>query len=519
MQKIRYSFLALSAFIAAGALIGAGCKQAGGEVNQPGNSGKTQPDNSGKTQQDNPQSGAVHVTRNFEGELDGLDEATSRPVRYKVTVSLSDKKVGATAQVLDKGYFFVGTSEYDPTSGSVSVTLSDAQKKLEAISLTANYEQATNTLVVTDFAGNSNKQLLSRVARSNEGGRYHAMIEKLPVIGQGYLTLTYNKRHAHAILVTGHAGVGGTLGSTRAYYGDGSVHRGKLSVPVKIDATYTFVVQADIDAKEALSNIKVRLEGTGDKYPSDEAGDPSAVAPIFTDAMFTLNTKQPEKAHNDAGNAQAKLVLRAEPLMRAPDGSVAVAPKITAEMRGYTLAGYRMSAHFIGFKADGRDAIESETARVDVLMSDTAHYTAASGEYTFAFDATAFKREDLYKEKLAFSIKGWRPQDIRDAKGNKVVYAANVVSGEYTIELENGSSEGKIPTSNSDGTAFNTLFGSGRVLKKSATGSLQQYVSLKDGADAADISVHTGKPVGASNGKKACYMFAPEEGFKQKNER
>ena len=522
MRNIR-SFMLAFALIAAGALLAAGCKQPGGSAGDNGG-GTTAPGGDGKqggTDNKDVKKGTVSATMNFYGELVGINETTGRKERYIVTLSLSDNKVGASAEMVGTGYFFIGKGDYDAEGGEASITLTDVKGNSEAITLTANYEAASKTLVVTEFAGNSEKQLLARQQKASDVGmrRYNAMVD-LPVVGETYLSLMYNNRHATVSIAIGKAGAGGSIGTTRAYYGTGIVHRNKLSAKVEIErGRRTFVITAKVADDLTLSEVKVGLEGSDAEYGHVyENGDPQNMLPLFTKACFTLNSESVVTDIYGAGSAgafgnmQAKLVLYAEPLVRSPTDPTKVATAAEAAGRGYVPCGYRMSAQFIGFASNANsETINSEKVQRDVFFltgTTTPDPNYTSGAYTFKFDGGSDFKNGATYDNIKLVIKNWVPKTEGATK-------ANVVSGEYTIELDkNGATDGYIPAVDHAGVKVVDVCGSAAVKKSDGT---YYHPKVNTGLAASDICIQTGD--GAASSKQARHLFLFREGFQARNYR
>ena len=552
MRKIHGLSLAF-ALIAAGALLVSGCKQA----EQGGGSGQGQGSGAGSGQGSGSGSGSgagsgqgqgqgsgsgtttpgtISATRNFEGILVGKDESTEAVTRYRVTVSLSDGRVGATAEQVGAGHFYIGKAAYDANEGEVSVSLTDVKGNLEPINLAATYEKATDTLVVSEFAGNGEKQLLPREVHRNDVNmhRYNAMVT-LPVVGDVYLSLLYNGNHATAMISTGSAAEHGELGSTRAYYGEGYVHRNRLQATVQLEkgmhGTRTCLITADVTRDYRLVNLKVSLkEGKGD-YPVYEHGNPSLSAlPLFQDARFTLNYQDVNAIHNSTQtNLKAKLILRAEPLLRHPTDprKVLDATADKAKLRGYIPYGYRMTAQFVGFTSDGNpDAIKSAPVSISVSYQDTdttkaGYYDKLTGEYTFKFGTVAgqFSNGGSYTKEFPFTISKWRPVAVKSSGG--VSYPENVESGEYEITLGEPSAAaqaGEIPSAGTPSVKkFIEILGSARV--RYATDNIEHYPVLKNGAPDSAYCFGTAQTISALNKRQARHLFdhvEEQEGFKKR---
>ena len=553
MKKIHCLFLVLACLLA-GAVLVSGCKQPeqggqGGQGSGQGSgaggsgqgSGSGQGQGQGQGSGTTTQTGTIAAARNFEGVLVGKDENDeSKKIRYRVTVSLSDGKVGASAELVGEGHFYIGKAPYDASEGEVSVSLADVRGSREPINLAATYEKATDTLVVTEFAGNGEKQLLPREVHKNDLAmhRYNAMVS-LPQVGDAYISLLYNKTHATAIISTGSAAEHGELGSTRAYYGEGYVHRDTLQAKVLLqkttEGTRTFLITAKLDTQGRIigNNITVQLIEEKKEYDVYENGYPDfKEVPLFHDAHFTLNYRDFNDIHDNGNqpNLKAKLILRAEPLLRHPKEphKVVTATEKQYNLRGYRPYGYRMTAQFIGFTTDGKtDAIKSSEARIDVSYEDTdttkaGYYNPVTRDYTFNFGTknaageSPFYNGASYKDVFPITISNWRPVKTT-ASG--VVYPENVESGEYLITIGTAATVGKVPTVSSVGEDFTSLFGSVRVRR---TDNVEHYPKLGEGAKDGDYCFGTMQTIGAGNRWQARHLFDhvdEQEGFKKKAER
>ena len=525
MNKKKFSFSA--ALLLAAALIASGCQQQQKPADPTPNPTPT-PD-----PKPAPNGTAIlPVTATFEGRVVHEDEETGAKTDYLITVSLSNNKVGATAETVSEGYFYIGKNEYDAESGTIDVTLADTRGVREAISLTATYEKATDTLVITEFAGRERKAILPRITKSgdNRSSRYHAMVALEQPLGTSYLSLIINGQNVTGVLVTGQAGSRGSVSTLRTYNGTGYIRRGReLFVEIPLDTSTTAETRKTVEVRAevkdgVLSNLKVYIAGSQYATHEQHTGQtPNMYSklPLYYPVRFTLNTKAKETERTT--NRKAQLWLRAVPLVTSNGTDVEV---LNNNNKGYKLAGYRMYARFTGITSGTHlgESVLSAEAQADALFGKP-EYTAGSagldaekasqdfkGVYTFTFAATAFDNGATFQNNLGFTIKDWRP--VTDGTNTETV-----TSGEYIIEILSASN-GNLPSA--DGVTANDVqlkdfFGSAEfeplattpqdgIMYAPVTGALATYVPLGESTAVGAVS------------KKAKHIFDnAHEGFKQIN--
>ena len=524
MNKRKFSFSA--ALLLAAALIGSGCQQQQKPADPaPDPKPAPAPDNK------QPPNGTtlLPVTVNFEGTIVDVAEDGVK-TDYFVTVSLSHNKVGATAETIEQGFFYIGKSNYDAESGAIDVSLADTRSMREPINLTGTYQKATDTLVITEFAGRERKAILTRVVKASEQrtGRYHTMVKLVEPLGTSYLSLIINGQNVTAVLVTGQTSASGTVSTARAYNGTGYIRRGRelfVEIPLDTKREKTVEVRADVKNGE-VSNLTVYVAGNQYQTHEQHTGQNAPLysqLPLYRPVRFTLNTQQSLLKEIPNGNRKAYLTLEAVPLVKTPGGT-GVEP-LNKNNHGYEPYGYRMYAQFTSVGGEGVSAfnVTSKRTYVDVTYASpvptatTSGYTPGTsdtkkGKYKFFFTKTSFTNNGSFTDNLEFMIENWRP--VADGTEPETVTAGNYT---FSLSATAANSQGKIVSAGGTAAAaveLKDFFGSAvREPLTTAPQDGEVYAKLDGSTPGTPRGESTA--IAAGDQKKAKYIFA--EGFVQIN--
>ena len=516
MKKRRYAFLAL-ALMAAGALLASGCKQAGGDVNKPDGGTKTPGTDKPSDNQGNKGKTAVTNALQFQGKIGPSDstEAEKKVTsEYMVSVTLSDGRVGASAENLSNGFLYMGSAAYDEKSNSVNVTMVNVKNAEDTLSFAGTYQSATKLLKVTEFGDEERSAMLPLKSGEdiNAVAKTYTVPVTLPQIGESVLLFRINGTQAAVAIIAGKAnaagGLAGNYGTLANYTAEGLVVRGQLKVKIPLDtkditkALSVLEISATVSPSSGVSNIVSSIltrQGVHEDFDqADEGHLSNTVLPHFKPATFTFKGKD---------NKYYALVLQAEP---AIVGS------------GNTRGGresretYRMTAYFVelgnteptladldpaGEKLNPTDLTKrSVSVSVEGKLTDKTSFSGidalakqASFEFDFpkgCFANTSYKQLGASSEAakaIGFKITKWKPLAGKNKTDGKVI-DETVVSGNFEIKAESNTGE----------LANQAVFGS-------------DDTKLSGG----DTAYDTVKGTDLSNGKKANELFNNgKEGFK-----
>lgn len=502
MKKRRYAFLAL-ALMAAGALLASGCKQAGGDVNKPDGGTKTPGTDKPSDNQGNKGKTAVTNALQFQGKIGPSDstEAEKKVTsEYMVSVTLSDGRVGASAENLSNGFLYMGSAAYDEKSNSVNVTMVNVKNAEDTLSFAGTYQSATKLLKVTEFGDEERSAMLPLKSGEdiNAVAKTYTVPVTLPQIGESVLLFRINGTQAAVAIIAGKAnaagGLAGNYGTLANYTAEGLVVRGQLKVKIPLDtkditkALSVLEISATVSPSSGVSNIVSSIltrQGVHEDFDqADEGHLSNTVLPHFKPATFTFKSN----------NNYYALVLQAEP---AIVGS------------GNTRGGresretYRMTAYFVelgateptladldpaGAKLNPTDLTKrSVSVSVEGKLADKTSFSGidapakqASFEFDFpkgCFANTSYKQlgADSDDKAVGFKITEWKPLAGKNKTDGKVI-DETVVSGNFKIKVENSTCEiggktlGSDDTKYSGGdTAYSTIGGTKLVV---ATGEV-----------------------------------------------
>lgn len=466
MKKRRYAFLAL-ALMAAGALLASGCKQAGGDVNKPDGGTKTPGTDKPSDNQGNKGKTAVTNALQFQGKIGPSDstEAEKKVTsEYMVSVTLSDGRVGASAENLSNGFLYMGSAAYDEKSNSVNVTMVNVKNAEDTLSFAGTYQSATKLLKVTEFGDEERSAMLPLKSGEdiNAVAKTYTVPVTLPQIGESVLLFRINGTQAAVAIIAGKAnaagGLAGNYGTLANYTAEGLVVRGQLKVKIPLDtkditkALSVLEISATVSPSSGVSNIVSSIltrQGVHEDFDqADEGHLSNTVLPHFKPATFTFKSDDKYYA----------LVLQAEP---AIVGS------------GNTRGGresretYRMTAYFVelgnteptladldpaGEKLNPTDLTKrsvsvSVEGTFDAKKQTFTDIDAPAKQPSFEFDFptgcfanTSYKQlgADSDNKAVGFKITEWKPIAGKNKTDGKVI-DETVVSGNFKIKVENNT--------------------------------------------------------------------------------